>query len=83
MFSFRLFLLIYSGFSSVLSIILNPTTANFTDQVDVTSIDEFFHSNAWLGAATCLSSVVGGQLVGLIADRCVDVESLKAYTLYV
>ena len=62
---------VYSGFSSVFSIILNPTTTKFTDQVDVTSINGFFHSNAWLGAATCLSGAIGGQLVGLIADRYV------------
>ena len=60
---------ICSGFSSVFSIILNPTTTNFTDQVDVTSLNGFFHSNAWLGATTCLSSVIGGQLIGLLADR--------------
>ena len=62
-------IIIYSGFSSVFSIILNPTTTKFTDQVDVTSVSGFFHSNAWLGAATSLSGAIGGQLMGLIADR--------------
>ena len=71
-----------SGFSSVLSIILNPTTTKFTDQVDVTSVDGFFHSNAWLGAATCLSSVIGGQLVALIADRYIVIVSQYYKALY-
>jgi hypothetical protein len=57
------------GFSSVLSIILNPTTTGFTDKVEVRSVNEFFHSNAWLGACTAMSGVFGGQLLGLIADR--------------
>ena len=63
----------YSGFSSVLTIILNQETTKFTrkfaDKVDVTSVSEFFHSNAWLGACTAMSGAVGGQLFGLIADR--------------
>ena len=64
-----LLLISYSGFSSVLSIILNPTTTKFHDKVDVRSVSEFFHSNAWLGACTAMSGAIGGQLVGLIADR--------------
>jgi hypothetical protein len=59
----------YSGFSSVLTIILNQETTKFTDKVDVTSVSEFFHSNAWLGACTAMSGAIGGQLFGLIADR--------------
>ena len=59
----------YRGFLSVLSIILNPTTAGFTDKVEVTSVIEFFHSNAWLGACTAMCGVFGGQIMGLIADR--------------
>ena len=58
-----------SGFSSVLTIILNQDTTKFTDKIDVTSVDEFFHSNAWLGACTAMSGAIGGQLFGLIADR--------------
>lgn len=60
--------IIYRGFSSVLSIILNPTSG-FTDSVTVSSISDFFHSNAWLGAFSALMGVAGGQLAGLLADR--------------
>ena len=64
----------YSGLLSVLTIILNPEkttkfTRKFADKVDVTSVSEFFHSNAWLGVCTTMSGAVGGQLLGLIADR--------------
>ena len=57
------------GFSSVLSIVLNPTTTGFTDRVEVRSLNEFFHSNAWLGACTAMFGAIGGQIVALIADR--------------
>ena len=66
---YRLLLSHCSGFSSVLSIILNHKTVKFTDKVEVTSVNEFFHSNAWLGACTSMSGAIGGQVVGLIADR--------------
>ena len=60
------------GFSSVLPIILNPTSG-FNDDVSVSSVRQFFHSNAWLGAVSALVGVIGGQLAGLIADRYVHV----------
>ena len=61
-------LLWYSGFSSILSIILN-SSSGFHDVVPVTSMNEFFHSNAWLGAASALAGVAGGQIAALFADR--------------
>ena len=63
----------YSVLSSVLTIILNQETTKFTrkfaDKVDVISVSEFFHSNAWLGACTAMSGAIRGQLFGLIANR--------------
>ncbi|KAL5459773.1 hypothetical protein EMCRGX_G033146 [Ephydatia muelleri] len=56
------------GFSSVLPIILNPSSG-FTDDVSISSWSQFFHSNAWLGAISALVGVIGGQLAGIIADR--------------
>ena len=60
----------FRGFSSVLPIILNPTSG-FTDDVGISSWNQFFHSNAWLGAVSALVGVIGGQLAGIIADRYV------------
>lgn len=57
-----------SGFSSILSIILNPTSG-FHDIVPVSSPNEFFHSNSWLGAVSAISGAIGGQVAGLLADR--------------
>ena len=57
-----------SGLSSVLNIIVNRSIG-FHDHISVQSLDEFFHSNAWLGACTSISGAIGGQLIGLIADR--------------
>ena len=45
----------------------------------VTSVSEFFHSNAWLGACTSISGVIGGQLVGLLAYRYYMASQLNFY----
>lgn len=54
----------------MLSIILN-SSSGFSDKVAISSVSEFFHSNAWLGAVSAFASVIGGQAAGLIADRSV------------
>ena len=62
------FTLYHRGLSSVLNIIINRSIG-FHDHIAVTSVNEFFHSNAWLGACVSISGAVGGQLMGLIADK--------------
>ena len=57
-----------SGLSSVLNIIVNRSLG-FHDRIAVTSLSEFFHSNAWMGALTSVSGAIGGQVMGLIADK--------------
>ena len=78
--SFILFvdLFVCSGFSSILSIILN-SSSGYHDIVPVTSINEFFHSNAWLGAFSAMAGAVGGQIAALLADRYV----INILTLYI
>ena len=60
--------IICRGLSSVLNIIINRSIG-FHDHIAVTSVNEFFHSNAWLGACVSISGAIGGQLMGLIADK--------------
>ena len=72
---------LFRGFSSVLPIILNPTSG-FTDDVSVSSVNQFFHSNAWLGAVSALVGVIGGQLAGIIADRYVIVMFCSHMYMY-
>ena len=71
--SFPLYLtiFIFRGFSSILSIVLSPQHG-FSDRVRISSLSEFFHSNAWLGAISSLLGVIGGQALGLVADRSVQ-----------
>ena len=64
------FLNLNRGFSSVLSIILNPS-GGFTNKVKVSSVAGFFYSNAWLGASSSIASYCGGQFIGLIGFKYV------------
>ena len=59
---------IFSGFSSVLGIILNPMFG-FNNLVVVHSLDEFFYSVAWLGAVSPILGTIVGQITGYYADR--------------
>ncbi len=56
------------AFSSVLGIILNPTSG-FNNLVMVHSVDEFFYSIAWLGATSQLTGTIVGQFTGHLADK--------------
>ena len=58
----------YSAFSSVLGIILNRTSG-FNNLVVVHSVDKFFYSVAWLGAASQIAGTIVGQITGFFADR--------------
>ena len=68
MLPYLIFISFNSGLSSVLNIIVNRSLG-FHNHIVVASVNEFFHSNAWMGAFTSLSGALGGQLMGYIADK--------------
>lgn len=59
----------YSGFQSVLSVVLNHDTGGFDEKVTIHSFHDFITSTSWLGFAMSAVSTVAGQLIGFFADR--------------
>ena len=64
----------FSGFQSVLSVILNPSSG-FNDKVNVDSFWSFLRSTSWIGAVAAILGTISGQITGLLADRLVGYEA--------
>jgi FLVCR family MFS transporter len=66
----------WTGFSSVISVILQPLPWNFSDSVDPSTMAT---SSAWLGMWATLCGVVGGMSIAAVVDK----TRAHKFTLYV